>query len=72
MPEQLQLPREFAHCREDAENFLRMMPRVIGLLANLHQHVDDIGPYRGIPTVQRVELIAENQAQCRHAGSVRR
>ena len=63
MPRRFQLRRKIAHPRKNSEYFLRMVQHVIGLLAQLHQHVNDVVVDRCKPAVQRVELVAQDQSE---------
>ena len=61
-----ELAREGAHGGEDGQDLLGVVEDVVGLLADLHQHVDHVRAGFGKPAVQRVELVAEDQAQGGH------
>ena len=51
-----------AHGPEEAQHLLHMMPGVVGLLANFHQHVPHIGLRRIVPAMRQVQLITEDQS----------
>lgn len=55
----------------DREDLLRVVQHVVGLLAYLHQGVDDIVTHVVEPRVTGIELVAEDQSQGGHAVGAR-
>ena len=66
MPREPQLPGKVAHGGKDGDDFLGVVQDVIGFLADLHQHVDRMVIGRREPAVLRIELVAEDEAECGH------
>ena len=63
MPQGMEMPGEVTHRSEDAQHLLCMMADIVGFTANFHQHVQHAVIDFVEPTVQGIELIAQDEAK---------
>jgi hypothetical protein len=56
----LQPAAKVPHRGKDGQNLLGMVQHIIRLLPDFHEHINDIIPRAGEPTMQRVELIPQH------------
>ena len=58
------------HAGHDGQDLLGVVPHVVHLGMDFHQHVNDIGAHLDEPAVTGVELVTQDQSQRGHGKSV--